>query len=142
MANSDDEPDWAAIKADYLADRTTIDEICAHHGISKKRFHRRRSAECWPRRRNKGLPFRADLIARMVHLVEHQVRRLEARADDQGTATDKEVAQMSSLARTLEKLMELEAKRSAGEPAKKADSAEVRRMRDQLIKRMRDLEKQ
>lgn len=125
-------PDWAAIRAAYEADNETVREICAAHGIRSACLYERRAAEGWRRRADRRKPSRAAraravprpsgrarsgeraaLVRRLYRRFTSQLEALDARLEsvgDAAAATDgeKEARALATLARTLEKLIEIE----------------------------------
>lgn len=77
---------------------------------------------------------RRRLIKRLEALLEKQVDQLEAGTMEQ--PPDKEVALLSTLARTLEKLMELDAKQQVKRNKPANANAEMDRLRKKLAERM------
>ncbi|MCB1517679.1 MAG: hypothetical protein KDJ19_08720 [Hyphomicrobiaceae bacterium] len=82
-------------------------------------------------------PNRRRLILRLETLLEKQVAEMERGTLDQGP--DKEIALLGTLARTLEKLIELDEKQKPAK-ANKTSGTEMTELRKKLADRIRVLE--
>ncbi len=141
-------PDWLKIEADYRLGDLTIVNICANHDISVSALMQARSRYGWPSRNKKahknfGPVGRRHLISRMFAVLEKQIERMEnTMAEDKD---DKEIALLGQLVRTLEKLVELDAKQAAGQKEKpsksEVESTEMKALRHKLSQRIGQLEK-
>ena len=99
-------PDWAAIRRAYEHGGDTVEAIARDHGLSLSSIYWRAKQDKWARRRKGGQRRRrADLIGRLYELFERQMSQIETDMTGQG---DKEAQLLGHLARTLEKLIELE----------------------------------
>ncbi|MDP2621347.1 MAG: hypothetical protein Q8P46_14435 [Hyphomicrobiales bacterium] len=148
-------PDEAAIERAYVEGKATVAEILARFGISKDKLYRLADAGGWPRR-IKRMPSAQEMAGARIALVQRLYRRFEGhlkeaeeRRAELGLMQPDEVAErdartMAVLARTLEKVMELDenaARRgegtSAGQGAAVAmDEADVERIRAELARRI------
>ncbi len=130
-------PDWEAVREDYADRHFPVGEICKKHGISAKQLQAQRRVGDWPMRYNVTLRGRTQLIKRMYALVDRYLRELERSSN---VAGEKEVTLLGNLARTLDKLAELEAKRPRRTVSKKANDPEMIEMRDTLAERLSSLD--
>lgn len=89
-----------------------------------------------PARKRKRTPSRRMLIKRIERLLEQQIEKLEQGTVEQ--SPEKEVALLGNLARTLEKLMDLDEKQKPMKPASK-QGKEIEQIRKQLADRMNAL---
>jgi uncharacterized protein YjcR len=129
--------DWAAIKSDYEAGGMTVTAVAEKHGVAIAALHAERKRAGWTLRRIVSTTNRTSLIGRMFRLLDRQITQLEETMAKSG---DKEVAVLGNLARTLEKLIEIE---DAEKPKRstKAHSKDMQDIRRKLEKRIDDLTK-
>ncbi len=110
------------------------------HGVTVDHIIKRAKADCWTMRRKPSLS-RSQVISRMFGVLAAQIQELEAKmADEKRTGPDdKEAALLSTLARTLEKLIALE----RGEKGQRADRAQrdIRALREKLAQRIDQLKR-
>jgi hypothetical protein len=133
-------PDWAEIRRAYEAPGQSVKAICAAFGVASWTLHDRVKAEGWTVRkpRRKG---RERLVERLFLVLERQVKEVEARMSARNgiPVDDKEAKLLDSLARTLGKLMELDASekaRTGGQP-----SRDLRAAREKLVERIDQLKR-
>ena len=149
-------PDWEAIRGAYEAGKPTVAEICRRFGVRQTALYAKVRRECWPRRlsriaaRRTSPETRLALVHRLFLRFEQQMAEADARrakfgfgeADPVGAH---EARTLAVLARTLEKLIEIEDTRTrpAGRglsDAEPQDDAEVERIRAELARRIAGLE--
>ena len=82
------------------------------------------------------LPERAALIGRLFHVLERQVVHMEDNMDDCG---EKEVALLGTIARNLDKLIDIEQKAQAQEPDRRR-SKKLDQLRQKLSERISRLQ--
>jgi len=126
--------DWAPIRADYSARKMTEAALCARHGITPTQLRYRKEKDGWVR----DLPRHGErraLISRMFAALDRQVAQLEERMKDDAQG---EVALLATMARTLEKLMALDAREKASTPGPAADK-DMAELRRQLARRIAQL---
>lgn len=153
-------PDWAALRRAYVSGSEPVPAICARHGVTRHALYRRLEAENWPRRSQMGKSVarqgtgsgdagaRAALLASLYRRLE---RHLSSPGEDAGEAgegseatSEREARTLATLARTLEKLIELEdgLKRQAGDKEEGAgDERDIERLRAELARRFARLAK-
>lgn len=133
---SEDQIDWAAVRADYEAGEITVAQICADHLVAGWMLYARRKSEGWQLRRPVFPMSRGNLVARLYRLVERQIGELEMKTDAFG---DKEAAILGNLTRNLEKLSELDRKQNgAGETRRRRSDIDA--MRRKIVKRLEQLQ--
>ncbi|HXK54858.1 MAG TPA: hypothetical protein PK405_09250 [Hyphomicrobiales bacterium] len=152
---SDDAPDWAAIRRAYVESAEPVARICARYHVARGPLYRAIAARGWPRRRDRaggaggggGKSGRAALLDSLYRRLE---RHLGAAAPQTGSAEngasgqpepagEREARTLATLARTLEKLIELEdgmkgpggQEREAGAP----DERDIERLRAELARK-------
>ncbi|GHA29394.1 hypothetical protein GCM10007989_26220 [Devosia pacifica] len=133
------EHDWAAIKADYLEGRVPSKVLFERYGITEAQLRYRRERECWPLR-PRG--YRPDtMVRRLFVLFDQQVQNLEDHMQREKLtgSDDKQVALLGTMAKTLEKLLDLETRQKP--QASAATKAEIKDLRDKLAKRLEQLRK-
>ncbi len=133
-------PDWSAIGQDYLAGTQTIAVICERHNISRSALSQARNRLGWPGRYARRPIKRVELIGRLFGVLERQISNMENRAMDE-TAIDKEVALLGTLSRTLEKLVELDAKARPPAPKTLNTDRDMAALRQKITTRISQLEK-
>jgi hypothetical protein len=145
-------PDWAALRAAYVSGSAPVPEICARHGVTRHALYQRIDAENWPRRSDrrigsrdagaKGDSARAALLASLYRRLE---RHLGAPSEGSGeageggeAANEREARTLATLARTLEKLIELEdglKRQAGGKEEGVGDERDIERLRAELARR-------
>lgn len=127
-------PDWVKIRAEYEERDGTEEDICTRHGITPARMRYRRETEHWTPRRPRRVR-RGALIERMLTVLDKQVRILEKQVPEQ---VDKGAMLLSTMAKTLEKLTELDKAERASQPTQKKD---IRDLRDKVARRIEQLKR-
>jgi hypothetical protein len=127
-----DEPDWIAIRVDYEARKKTITEICAEHGVGRRRLYGRVNAACWTRRMAIRPGTRRSIIGRLYRLLERQISQMET---DMTDPSDKKAAILGALTRNLEKLIELDNKEN-GQTDNAANRRDMQSLRKKLANQL------
>lgn len=122
-------PDWASIREEYEGRQFLPTVICRRHGISVAQLRYRREKEGWLSARAR-VPKQADLVARMLKVLDKQIRKLEAAVNE---PIDKQTNVLATQVKTLDKLIELGAAKPNVEPASRKDMTDLRA---KLVKRM------
>lgn len=125
--------DWGAVRRDYEAGDLRIALIARRHGITDCQIRYRREREGWYVRKARTVEPEA-LVMRMLILFERQVKRLDGEMKDKDSSAEKSVALLNTMARTLEKLLELEAEAKSGRRARPVMAIED--LREQLARRL------
>jgi uncharacterized protein YjcR len=117
--------DWLEVRASYVDGATPVKEIAARHGIGTPRIHEKARAERWPRRNVAASP-----VKRLKALVQQRLGDLETtmgRMGDELTAStnERDIRAMSLLARTLDKVLELERKHRAANAKRRTGARAV-----------------
>lgn len=133
--NSAKDDQWAAIKADYVADELTVNAICKKHHLTHGVLYRRIAKENWGKRRQSKQSSRTNLVTRLMGLLERQLDQMEINMT--GT-DDKEVALLGNMVRTLEKLIDLDQKDGDAVGDDKQDR-DISDLRDKLAARIDQL---
>ncbi|VAW23819.1 hypothetical protein MNBD_ALPHA12-1652, partial [hydrothermal vent metagenome] len=121
---NDCQPDWDIVQSEYANGDISVASICQKHNISFYALSKARRRLGWPSRYRRHASQRLDLIGRMFNVLEKQIEQIEG--NEMNLTCDKEVALLGNLARTLEKLIELDAKQLL---AKKPDAGENKDMK-------------
>jgi len=149
---------WAEIRRAYLAANEPVSILCRRFGISTGTLYRRARGENWPKRRQaKELAFVTSLpgsagqdalVARLYEALRLQMtaieKRLQAMPDleetNATTIAERDARTLSTLVRTLEKLIELQGDVSNGAEKTKHAGAELdaERFRVELIRRIEE----
>ena len=95
--------DWSAVQLAYETHELTNVEICQQFGITQYQFRYQREGGGWISRRARVVN-RADLINRMLKILERQICKLEAPMMD---GIDKSIQMLGASSKTLDKLIEL-----------------------------------
>lgn len=122
-------PDWANIREEYEGRQFLPTVICRRHGISVAQLRYRREMEGWISARAR-VPKQADLVARMLKVLDKQIRKLEAAVDE---PIDKQVKALADSVKTLDILIKQGAAKPNVEPASRKDISDLRA---KLVKRM------
>jgi hypothetical protein len=123
---------WERVRRDFEGRALTEAAICRKHAIDPDELWTHARAAKWQvEHRTSGLD-RGILIRQMLGVLERQVARLE-RIEMTDTG-EKEAAVLGRLASTLDKLIELESRNSKAEQP--AETAEMRDIRNKLVKRI------
>lgn len=120
---------WDAIREEYEQRLFLPAMICKRHGITPAQLRYRRQVEGWPSIRARVVR-QEDLVARMLKVLDKQVRRLETAVDE---PIDKQANVLSIQVKTLDKLLEMGAAKRNVEPPTKKD---VTDLRNKLAKRI------
>ena len=130
----------------YEETGTPLHEIGAEVGRSAATIHYLAKRQGWVRfagarrshRQLPRVPGRAEMIARLYRAFERQVAEIEARFGDGGAAVgDEDARTLGSLARTLEKLIELD--REQTEDRQNQEPVDLDRLRKKLADHLRRL---
>ena len=121
-------PDWVSIRDEYEGRLFLPTVICRRHGITAAQLRYRREMEGWLSARAR-VPKQADLVARMLKVLDKQIRRLEAAVDE---PIDKQVKALSDSVKTLDTLIKNGASKPNVEPATRKDMTDLRA---KLVKR-------
>lgn len=132
------EPDWNAVRAEYEGSADSIAAIARRHGVTPAAVSWRVTRDLWTKRYHSGRAERSTLVDRMFRVLDRQIMQLEKQMTDMG---DKEAALLGTMARTLEKLMELDAG-AGGTKAKRSQSKDIKDLREKLAKRIDQLQGQ
>jgi len=141
-----DREEWERVRRLYEETPATLQAIGAEIGVSATMICRRAQNEGWirfarARYRPKWapkLPRRAELIARLYRAFEKQIAEVESRFDRPGAeAGEQDARTLGTLARTLEKLIELD--REQTEDRDTEEPADLARLRQKLADRLRRL---
>lgn len=131
--NDESEPQapirWDAIREEYERRHFVPAMICKRHGITLAQLRYCREVEGWLSARARVVR-QDELVARMLKVLDKQVRRLEMAKDE---PLDKQANVLSAQVKTLDKLIELGAAQRNAEPASKRD---VTDLRNKLAKRI------
>lgn len=130
--------EWLAIRVDYEANIETVKAIALRHAISEPAIQYHVGREGWIRRQSVRNTERPALIERMAKMLERQIAHLEK---NMTPGDEKEVALLGTMARSLEKLMDLDRKGVGKAPDKKRDR-EIGELRQKLAARIDQLRKQ
>jgi hypothetical protein len=121
-------PDWVSIREEYEGRLFLPTVICRRHGITAAQLRYRREMEGWISARAR-VPKQADLVARMLKVLDKQIRRLEAAVDE---PIDKQVKALGDSVKTLDTLIKNGASKPNVEPATRKDMTDLRA---KLVKR-------
>ena len=103
-----DGPDWSAIRKACEAGGQTIAEIARRHNVSPHRIYRKRRQ--WARDDEQGAAEldHQKMVQRLYNATDQQIRHLESRlASGEAAFDEKEARMLGTIARTLDKIMEL-----------------------------------
>jgi replicative superfamily II helicase len=125
------EVDWVAVRIAYEARDETEAQILRRFGITPSKLRHHREKEQWIKRSARTVE-RGTLVMAMMRVLARQITILER----QMTGTiDKEATLLGTMAKTLEKLMELEKADAAQRPAQK----DLTELRNKVAKRIEQL---
>lgn len=122
-------PDWATIRGEYEGRMFVPAMICRRHGITLSQLRYRREKEDWLSLRAHP-PSRMHLVARMLRVLDGQIRELENARD---MPIDKRAKMLADQVRTMDKLIELGATERNVEPPTRKDMTDLRA---KLVKRL------
>jgi hypothetical protein len=125
---------WDDVRAEYEGRQFVPAVICKRHGITLAQLRYRREVEGWLSARAR-IVRHDDLVARMLKVLDKQIRRLEMAMDE---PIDKQANVLSTQVKTLEKLIEMGAAGPNAEPASKKDEEDLR---NKLAKRIEQFRK-
>ena len=93
----------------------------------------------WPSRHQRASQ-RQKLIGRMFNVLENQIRQIES--NEMNLSCDKEVALLGNLARTLEKLIELDTKQLSEQKPEAGENKAMKVLMEKLAARISQLEQE
>jgi len=134
------QPDWTTIEIDYSNGDLSVASICQKHKISYSCLNKARRRFGWPARYRQRTSQRQKLIARMFNVFENQIKQIES--NEMNLSGDKEVALLGNLARTLEKLIELDAKQLSATKPEIGENKDMKVLREKLAARINQLEQE
>lgn len=123
--------DWAAVRIAYEARDSTEAEIRALYGITENQLRYRREKENWTKRSARKVE-RGALIMAMMRVLARQIQLLGKQMNG---PIDKQATLLGTMAKTLEKLMELEKLDAAQRPTQK----DLTELRSKVAKRLEQL---
>ena len=121
-ANATARPNWDSIRLEYEGRLFHPDIICQRHGITAAQLRYRREQEDWISLRASP-PRKTDLVARMLRVLEAQIKELE-KAEDM--PIDKKAKILADEIRNLDKLIEMGAAQPNVEPPSRKDMTDLR----------------
>lgn len=131
------ERDWRAIRFDYEHSELSVTQIEERYDVSRPTIYAHAGREEWALRRPSRQTGRKALIHRLIVMLERQIRHLEI---NMSGSDEKEVTLLGNMARTLEKLIDLDRKNEGDKPDKKRDR-EIDDLRQKLADRIDQLRK-
>lgn len=141
-----DRETWNRVRRLYEQTATPLKAIGAEVGVSNAAICNRAAHEGWirfagarkSRRQLPKIPSRAELIARLYRAFEKQIEEVEARfGEASADAGEQDARTLGTLARTLEKLIELDREQTGDRD--KEEPADLARLRQTLSDRLRRL---
>ena len=120
---------WDIVRAEYEERHFLPAVICQRHGITPAQLRYRREVEGWLSSRARVVR-QDDLVARMLKVLDKQIRRLEGAVD---LPIDKQANVLGAQVKVLDKLIEMEAAKPNVDPPTQKDEADLR---DKLVKRI------
>lgn len=120
-------PDWAAVKRAWKAGKLKPKEIAEAFGTTHQKIAAKARAEKWDEEKAKAPPVStANLMKRLRKLLQRQIGEIETREEEtqSAQARERDARTLSSLSRTMEKLIEIEREREAMRRAKAKDGPE------------------
>lgn len=123
---------WPRVRQDYEQSHLTIAQMSVKHEVSQSTILQRAHDENWVRRRPRKIDPN-DLVMRMLDLLDRQMVQLENDMNEGST----EVAMLTKVAATLDKVLLLK-DRTAGEELA-ASSKEADELRARIAERIREL---
>lgn len=150
-------PDWPAIRAAYQHGPLRVDQICAEHGVTRRQLYTKIERDGWLTRRligretrprlRRGKATNAALVAKLYRRFERHMDMLDARIRAAGLNPvapgddEREARTLAVLARTLEKLIEIEggiaARRQESDGATEQYGRDAERLVAELSRRLR-----
>lgn len=152
--------DWDEIRLRYEAGVEPVGTLCAVAGISESGLRYRARKEGWRRRRRRGsetrldiqamaeveaVPDRASLVERLSRVLNKQIADVEERIAALGDGSadgEREARTLSVLARTLEKLIEIDEAAEKSGDKEKVSERERDSFRAELTRRLARLGRQ
>ena len=133
--------DWEAVRADYEEGIIPLQTIQKHYDITAAQLRYRTERDGWTRRVNRHRVNRDKLIERMLKVLDQLIGQLEAKMqtlkDGTSATPDKDTTLLSNMAKTMEKLLQLDAERKGRtEPAEKVN---IEDLRERLAERLEQL---
>lgn len=125
---------WDAIRAEYEGRQFLPAVICQRYGITLAQLRYRREVEGWLSARARIVRY-DDLVARMLKVLDKQVRQLEMATDE---PIDRQARVLSLEVRTLDALLELGAAQRNAEPASTKDMTDLRNKLAKRIEQFRN----
>ncbi|WP_193336505.1 hypothetical protein [Devosia beringensis] len=125
---------WDAIRAEYEGRQFHPATICQRYGITLAQLRYRREVEGWLSARARIVRY-DDLVARMLKVLDKQVRQLEMATDE---PIDRQARVLSLEVRTLDALLEMGAAQRNAEPASKKDMTDLRNKLAKRIEQFRN----
>lgn len=126
--------DWDMVRTEYEVGIEPVRVIAERHGVTRSAVNNRRGRHGW-RPRRLGQTNTASMVRRMYVLADRQLVMLE---DLKQPADEAGVRLLSQLARTIEKLKELEIQESASNDGRQPDG-DIAEFRRQLAQRLEAL---
>ena len=120
---------WDIVRAEYEERHFLPAVICQRHGITPAQLRYRREVEGWLSSRARVVR-QDDLVARMLKVLDKQIRRLEGAVD---LPIDKQANVLGAQVKVLDKLIEMGAAKPNVDPPTQKDEADLR---DKLVKRI------
>lgn len=130
-AGQTDAVDWVAVRIAYEARDETEVQIRQRFSITEGKLRRRREKEHWIKRSARTIE-RGTLVMAMMRVLARQITILEKQMTG---PIDKEATLLGTMAKTLEKLMELEKADAAQRPTQK----DLTDLRNKVAKRIEQL---
>ncbi len=155
--SASDERRWADIRRGYVEAGETVQMLCARYEVSPSTLYSRARRDNWPKRKQSisvvkaDYPEQAKLVARLYAALHQQMSAIERRMkvkpeieDTNATATaERDARTLSTLVRTLEKLIELQDSNKS--VSDKADNVgadlDAARFRDEIVRRIEEFGK-
>jgi len=125
---------WDAIRAEYEGRQFLPAIICQRYGITLAQLRYRREMEGWLSARAR-IVRHDDLVARMLKVLDKQVRQLEMATDE---PIDRQARVLSLEVRTLDALLQMGAAQRNAEPASKKDMTDLRNKLAKRIEQFRN----
>jgi len=141
--------DWLKIREVYEAGEDTIRAICTVYRIHPATLYKIARAQGWklrtngrlkranPQKAKQNQPDRQTLIDRLYKAFDRQMGEFEAHSNAAGDdgVTEKDARTLGSLARTLEKLIELK-QETEGADDNQNKGVDIERLREELARRL------
>lgn len=132
---------WAAIRFEYEIG-TSPAEISKHYGVSRRQIDYYRQRDGWTKPKDRRWDV-SGLVESMLAILGRQVAQMEMRMRDKlrqaATLDENDAGVLTNMAKTLEKLLELQAKQKDATVARKPAS-NIQELRAKLAERLAQLE--